>query len=190
MNKSSVEIFHNFFRSKQHLLEMGDSNWPTDRILYQLCYEHAENSPITHQAELYFKDGRVNWKHFRQINRKKTLEINPNYRTFSRTNDKATLIDSGYEKSFVKGVHLLENNQVLSWSKDGTLSLWNLKDGSSKIFEGHTKGINGIHLLENNQALSDSADGTLRLWNLKDGSSKVFKGHTGTIKGLHLLENS
>ena len=75
MHKPKLDIFHNFFRSNLYLLEKGDNNWPAERILYQLSYEHAENSPITQQAEKYFKDGRIDWRHFKQINRNKNVKI-------------------------------------------------------------------------------------------------------------------
>ena len=113
MNKD-LEIFNNFFRSNQHLLEQGDNNWPIERILYQLSYEHAQTSPLTKQAEKYYNNGRVDWVHFKQLNSKKALEINPNYKTLiSHTSE-------------VIGVHLMGNNQALSCSKDGTLILWDL----------------------------------------------------------------
>ncbi len=63
-----------------------------------------------------------------------------------------------------------------------------LKDGSSKVFKGHTARISGVQLLDGERALSWSADSTLRLWILKDGSSKVFKGHTDEINGVQLLD--
>jgi trehalose/maltose hydrolase-like predicted phosphorylase len=79
MNKSSLEIFHNFFSSNKHLLEKEDGNWPIERILYQLSYEHAKDSPITKQADKYFQSGRVDWNHYQQLNRQKDVELNPNF---------------------------------------------------------------------------------------------------------------
>ena len=56
MSNKNLDIFHNSFRSNHHFLEKGENNWPTERILYQLSYEHAEDSPITKQTEKYFND--------------------------------------------------------------------------------------------------------------------------------------
>jgi len=218
MSNKNLDIFHNFIRSNQYLLEKGDNNWPTERILYQLAYEHAKDSPITKQAEKYFNDGRIAYTHFKKINRTKNLKLNSNFMTLTghtqpiegvnltRDNqalswsDDGTLrlwdLKSGSSKVFkghtdwVQGVHLIEDDQALSWSYDRTLRLCNFKDGSSKVFEGHTGAVVGVHLMENNQALSWSDDGTLRLWDLKSGSSEVFEGHTEVVLGVYLLENN
>ena len=52
MSNKNLDIFHNFIRSNQHLLEKGGNTWPAERILYQLSYEHAETSPLTKQDTL------------------------------------------------------------------------------------------------------------------------------------------
>ena len=82
----------------------------------------------------------------------------------------------------------MKNNQALSWSKDATLRLWDLKAGSSKESVGHKNKVRGVRLVENNNALSWSWDKTLRLWDLKAGTSKVFEGHTEVVLGVHLNE--
>jgi hypothetical protein len=214
--KNNIDIFHNFFRSNQHLLEKGDNNWPIERVLYQLSHEHAEDSPITKQVEKFLKNGRVSWQHFQQTNRNKTLERNPNIKTYIGHDDvvegvhligdnqalswstdrnmRLWNLQEGSSKIFynavnIKGVHLIVDS-ALSWSGDGTLRLWDLQDGSSKLFKGHTKGVSGVHLTGDSQALSWSGDGTLRLWDLQDGSSKLFKGHTKGVSGVHLIGDS
>ena len=53
--KDTLEIFLNFFNSNYHLIDKGKSNWPSERIIFQLGYEHSENSIITHQAEEFLK---------------------------------------------------------------------------------------------------------------------------------------
>jgi len=157
MSNKNLDIFHDFFRSNQHLLKKGDNNWPTDKILFQLAYEHAEDSPITKQAEKFLAQQRVEGSWFSLLNKIKHASKNPNYLTFD------------LHTECVQGVHLMKDNRALSWSEDGTLRLWNLQDGSSKVFEGHTNGVNGVHLMEDNRALSWSEDGTLRLWDLTNG---------------------
>ena len=177
MAEQDLDLFHEFFASGRHLLEKGDKQWPTDRILFQLGYEHAEDSPVTRQAEQYLKDGRVTWPWLKQLNRKQKYERNPNYMTLTG------------HTTYVEGVHLLANERALSYSGDSTLRLWNLKDASSMVLMGHTGSVDGVQLSDNERALSYSHDTTLRLWNLKDGSSQVFEGHTNLVRGVQLLDN-
>ncbi len=59
MNSKNLNIFKEFFNSNKHLLGKDDKNWSKEKLLFQLGYEHAEDSPITQQAEEYLKDGRV-----------------------------------------------------------------------------------------------------------------------------------
>ncbi len=122
MSKKNLNIYYNFFLSNKHILEKGDKNWPVDRILYQLCYEHAEDSTVTKQAEKYFNAGRIAYPHFKNIDRTKNFKLNPNFMTMSG------------HTGWVSGVHLLEDDKALSWSGDGTLRLCDLKCGFSEVF--------------------------------------------------------
>jgi len=103
--RNNIDIFHNFFRSKQHLLDLGDSHWPTYRILCQLAYEDGEDSVISKQAEDFLKKKRADWSYFNQINRIKQSRKNPNFKTLSEHSD------------LINGVHILKDNKVLSCSQ-------------------------------------------------------------------------
>ena len=379
--QDNLKIFSNFFSSNVHLLKKGDNNWPAERILFQLAFEHAENSPITKQAEDYLSNGRIDWNWWKQINRKEKYGLNPNFRTLNHHKNKvsglflidnttifswswesgqfiiSSIIDSTFKVIFedhrsyeykvqrrgnhfffregterriiyfnfehdviveevtiaeeldhcdvsskynlwidnflaakevknninqkkelglkrfqilfteyeldnldfskdsmganlsfnlkgenqildiakadsikgsykknnirvwnlqegtfnvleghtgcIKGVCLIGENQAISWSwgsvwdsvtlrkkDDGSgIVLWNLEDGSYKLFEGHTDQINGVLIIDDNRVLSYSSDSTLRLWNLQDGSSNVFEGHTDQINGVLLIDD-
>jgi WD40 repeat protein len=226
MNSKNLNIFKEFFNSSKHLLEKEYKNWSKEKLLFQLGYEHAEDSPITRQAEEYLKDGRVNWPWLKQLNRKQKYEPNPNYMTLVGHTDiinGVKLLDNERALSYSRDstlrlwnlkdgsskvlemplswsmhgtlpvwsledwVQLLDNDRALSWSMGGTLRVWNLEDGSSKVFEEHESGVLGVQLLDNDRALSWSNCGTLRVWNLEDGSSKVFEGFESGVLGVQLL---
>tara|TARA_B110000003_G_scaffold101580_1_gene103799 strand:+ start:2482 stop:3969 length:1488 start_codon:yes stop_codon:yes gene_type:complete len=70
--KDNLEIFYNFIKSNKHLFEKGNKEFSADKIMFQLAYEHAENSSVSKKAEDYFDQGRVNWPYIKQINRRKT----------------------------------------------------------------------------------------------------------------------
>tara|TARA_B100000886_G_scaffold24685_1_gene15815 strand:- start:63 stop:2102 length:2040 start_codon:yes stop_codon:yes gene_type:complete len=211
-----LKTFHNFFSSNSYL--MKSNNQEADRVLFQLAYEHGEGSPLTQQAENLEKDNQIDWPWLRLKNRKKFSNLDPKFITFSEHTKKIIgihkLSDDNYlsfsedntirlldlnnrntkilsNSGVIKFVRLSNNKKLLiSAFNDNSLRLWNLKDGSSKVFEGHTEEVRGIHFLKNNKALSWSEDNTLRLWNLEDGSSKLFEGHTERIQDVYLLEDN
>ena len=71
---------------------------------------------------------------------------------------------------------LLPDGRALSASDDGTLRLWDLATGESRVLEGHTGTVSALAVLPDGRALSGSSDGTLRLWDLESGESRVLKG--------------
>ena len=132
MTHKDLDLFHEFFASGRHLLEKGDKQWPTDRILFQLGYEHAEDSPITEQAEQYLKDGRVNWSWLKQLNRKEKYEKNPNYMTLAHPGN----IDHDGEYDFV--VEMVDRETAVSQRN----RIWDLNTGESrKISEEEYKNL-------------------------------------------------
>ena len=77
MSNKTLDIFHNFLISHQHILAQDNDDWPKERVLYQLAYEHADNSIITKQAEKFLKKDRVNWDWLRLMNRVKNIKYKP-----------------------------------------------------------------------------------------------------------------
>jgi WD40 repeat protein len=73
---------------------------------------------------------------------------------------------------------LVTDGDILSWSDDNTLRIWNAVTGAcSAIFEGHTGGVNGRMLLMNGDILSWSDDDTPRVWNATTGVCSVMLRH-------------
>lgn len=59
---------------------------------------------------------------------------------------------------------------VVSGSRDGSLRVWEVDDGSCKhVLTGHTDYVLGVKLIEE-RAVSCSSDNTLRVWDLNIGS--------------------
>jgi len=162
MSNNNLDIFNNFFSSNKHLLDKENNNWSADKILFQLAYEHAKDSPITKQAEKFLKDGGVDWPSFNQTNRQERYEEDPNIKTLNE------------HKSTITHAHLLEENIVLTSSWDGTMRIWNLDDDSSRILKGHTRRIIASKVLSKDIVYSISKDGTIRFWDINYGTSKKF----------------
>ena len=85
-------------------------------------FEHAEDSPITRQAEEYLKDGRVDWPWLKQLNRKEKYEPNPNYMTLKHPGN----IDHDGESAFV--LDTIDSNTVVSQQN----RIWDLNSGESR----------------------------------------------------------
>jgi len=49
----NLQIWSEFANSKAHLLRLGNEEWPANKILLQLAYEHADKSPITKAVETW-----------------------------------------------------------------------------------------------------------------------------------------
>lgn len=89
----------------------------------------------------------------------------------------------------------LDDPAVLSWSKDGTLRLWDIETGSLRaLFTGHTAEITGCAILANRgpgAVVSASRDGSLRVWNTLDGTlTRTLWGHEGEVVGVLTLDAS
>jgi len=70
-------IFDNFLTSNKHILERGDEEWDSSKIFFQLSIEHADNSPLTHGAERFEDEGKVDWETILKINRDNKYKFNP-----------------------------------------------------------------------------------------------------------------
>ena len=105
-------IFYNFIISNKHILERGDEEWDSSKIFFQLSIEHADNSPLTHEAESFEEDGKVDWDYIRDINRSKEMYINPLVATLEGSEDGIT--------DFLT----LNNDYLLSCDKNGIIIVW------------------------------------------------------------------
>ncbi len=80
-----------------------------------------------------------------------------------------------------------DEQQAISASADGTLRVWDLKNGQSlRTLQGHTAPVNAVTVTpDGQQAVSASADGTLRVWDLKSGQSlTTLEGHTAPVNAV------
>jgi WD40 repeat protein len=177
-----ARIWETFFREKEHILRRSDEHWPAYKILLQLAVEHADDSPITKQAEVWLaQPGNCDWVWLRNPCRPKHIPFNPVVQVFE-----------GHAGA-IHGAFMLKNGRLLSWSDDCTLRLWNSQTGEIlTVMEGHTAPVKGAIVLDDGNILSWSDDCTLRLWN---GNSDlislavVMEGHSKPIKYVKVFPN-
>jgi hypothetical protein len=65
-------------------------------------------------------------------------------------------------------------------SADGMVRLWNNRNGSCTLLEGHAEDVECVSFSPNRNILaSGSGDESIRLWNLRDRSHTLLEGHDG-----------
>ena len=178
--KQRLEIWANFFREKAHILRRGNEEWPAHKILLQLAVEHADDSPVTLSAESWLTAGRCGWLWLCRVPRPQHAQKSP-----------CLSILEGHTLS-VFGALELPEGQLASWSADGTLRLWDRRNGVCvAILKGHAGRVSGAVRLANGRLLSWSADRTLRLWDCQRGTCmKTFAGHTDAVSGALVLSDT
>jgi len=100
-----------------HLLKRGNFLWPSHKILLQIAIEHADNSAATFAAEDWLNHGYCDWVWLKKL--KRPTEIN-----------ETGLISvlEGHSKK-VLGAIVTASGQVISWSMDRTLRIWESRSG-------------------------------------------------------------
>jgi WD40 repeat protein len=169
-----IDVWNAFFREKKHILTRGNRDWPVYKILHQLAIEHADDSPVTLQAEKWLAEGKCDWVWLKRTGgRPGKISVN-----------NCLYIFEGHTFR-IKGILVLSEGEILSWSVDNTLRIWDAWNGRCKnILKGHTKNINGACRLKNGEILSWSDDHTLRTWDCKSGQPvHTFRGHGDKVNG-------
>jgi WD40 repeat protein len=168
-------LWEAFFREREHILRRGNECWPAYKILLQLAVEHADDSPVTAQAEAWLARGNCDWVWFR--NPRRVLHAAP---------DPCLRVLEGHTGS-VLGALLLPDGRILSWSVDKTLRLWSPDGAPQATLEGHTGWVVGALLLPDARILSWSRDGTLRSWSAEGTPLSILGVHDKEILGARLL---
>ncbi|MDS4021649.1 MAG: NACHT domain-containing protein [Candidatus Competibacter sp.] len=175
-----TRIWETFFHEKEHILRRGDDDWPAYKILLQLAIEHADDSPITQQAEAWLaQPGNCDWVWLRNPCRPEHVPVNPVVRVFEGHADT------------VNGAMALTDGRILSWSEDCTLRIWDRNDSTEFVeLKGHAHAVTGAKELPDHRILSCSKDGTLRVWDGKTGASlEVLEVGQGELAGVEALPN-
>ena len=66
---------------------------------------------------------------------------------------------------------MIDNKYLASASKDKTVRIFNIQDGSHRILKGHTLPVHDLAIYSPNVLVSVSNDWTARFWSIKDGKN-------------------
>lgn len=106
--------------------------------------------------------------------------------SFKSKEETLTLIG---HKAKIKGVKVLSGGEILSFSEDKTLRLWNKQGKEEAVLEGHRDTIFGATIFNDGRILSYSGDRTIRLWNSDGKELSILKGHTSHIQGVKIVDD-
>ncbi len=199
--RTALRIEEAFFRERAHILRRGNAEWPAFKILLQLAIEHADDSSLTIGAEKYLAEEKCDWAWLRREMRPEEVSIDP-----------CVAVLEGHTNS-VTGAHVLSDGNILSWSADHNLRLWDntgqtistlaghYSDSAKNDFEagmrsadnstpkGHTGGVLGALEFSDGRVISWSRDCTLRLWDRDGKGVECFNGHEGLINGVCVVSS-
>ncbi len=186
----TFRVWENFFRSRRHILDRANPDWPTHKILLQLAVEHADESPVTQAAERWLEQGYCDWVWLRNPQRikleeekVKDIELLPDRQLLlsgDKLLDPCTVLLEGEE---VQGIELLPNGRVLSWGEK--LRIWDLESERCEVEEDAYTW--GIQVLANGQILSWCRDDIWIRDSLTGVCQTVLRVHTESIDGVQEL---
>ena len=165
-----------FVLSVLHLLKRAPSNWGAERVLMQLGLEHCTKG--VKEATEQWRSQHANWPVLIQQNTDEVLHGHPI----------AVLL--GHQDA-VRGAIKLSASQVLSWSRDNSLAIWNVHTGEREAeLVGHEHIISKV-ILWNELIYSFSWDKTVRIWDMSGDlvachtiSSSIIQGAYWTDHGF------
>lgn len=153
-------LWEAFFRERAHILRRGGErwpSWPSYKILLQLALEHADDSPVTRQAEAWLARGHCNWLWLRRA-------LRP--RSANQTGCVAAREGAGM-------TFALSDGRLLSASEKGMVTCWDPQVGTDRwrtrideVFEA--------------KDCFELPDGTLVVSDL--GGFSLLSGATGNIE--------
>lgn len=99
----------------------------------------------------------------------------------------------GQHNTCCLGVLELESGDILTWSEDGELTVWNPNEKNASIIslQGHEEAVNGALKRKNGEIITWSLDGTLKVWNffLDNPLILSLNAHEWNVEGVVELEN-
>lgn len=149
----TLGLWEAFFRERTHIIGRSNASWPAHKVLLQLAAEHADESPITQAVDSWLARGACDWMWARKVRRPQRIKPNLCLRVFEGHDDR------------VEGALRLDDDRMLSWSKDSTLGIWRVQTGEEiERLTGHTDAIDGVLQITDDVAVSWSRDHTIRGW--------------------------
>jgi hypothetical protein len=117
--EGEIRVWRDFARTNRH--HFRKEGWEAWRVLFQAAMDHADNSPVTMEAERFYAEGKAKWTWLRCVNRPKEWVASP-----------VVAVLDGHKGRLI-GVKTLNDGRILSWSADQTIRVWNLTTGECEL---------------------------------------------------------
>lgn len=178
-----------FAKASAHILRRGNAEWPAHKILLQLAFEHADDSPVTAAAETWLEAGNCDWPWLRRTRRP------------ARAGSEACIVLEGHAGE-VSGAFERPDGSILSWSWD-EIRIWNPEGKSLKTIPLPDRNLRSVHPLKDGRFLSWTLDPWLALdgtgdrdrtspphepsgfflWDSEGDLQAKLEGHGGRVEG-------
>ncbi|MDF1884197.1 DUF4062 domain-containing protein [Sulfurimonas sp. SAG-AH-194-C21] len=137
ISNDEIYILESFYREKEYLIMRVDEKlWRPHQSLFQLAYEDGDDSLLSKQAEQLLKEHRVNFSWLKIQNRVEKYRRD-DFIVFAGHTDK------------VLHVTKLNDDRVLSCSRDGSIRTWDLRGKQINILQLDSP-IGYVTILNNN----------------------------------------
>ncbi|MCK9905110.1 hypothetical protein CC117_33155 [Parafrankia colletiae] len=92
---------------------------------------------------------------------------------------------TGHTKAINTVAFSADGQLLASASDDGTVRLWEITTGTSRVLTGHTDIVTAaVFSPDGTQLATSSYDRTVRVWELTTGTARVLTGHTDVVGAL------
>jgi WD40 repeat protein len=194
IDEREERLWESFWREREHILRRGDDHWRSYKILLQLAIEHADDSPVTKQAEAWLDAGHCDWLWLGGAARPQRAFPSACLRVIEdhardADADSAELARLGFRPGVFSAARLADGYAV-SWDSK-TVRIWDVSTWSAEITFEHSVSAGAFPVEVHTGALVFVApDGRTLLLaeTLPVVSVRPLRGHEADVRGALALD--
>jgi WD40 repeat protein len=178
-----------FSKNDQFLASTSDNQiviWKLktkEKIVQQMVEPMITELLFPDHETLYAKDiDDVTWQW--KISDSKLIHLDaPDSIEFPQSNDDWLKAQTGHQSGILALEISSDGNHLASANMNGTIRIWDLKNGCLKFWlKGHDGIVSGLSFIDNSTLISCGNDETIRKWNLESGECiQQWKAHNNYI---------
>ena len=179
--KHSLTLWEEFGISRSPILNRGNAQWPSNRILLQLASEYADGNAVTEAAERWVQESGCDWTRLINLRRPGSTLADEIKDVYLDPRPKRGIDREGHGDR-VAGAIPTSEGKVISWSLDGTIKIWETTTGAPiHTIKAHEERVIGVKELPGGCFASWGRDQCLRIYRQKDYSLQWEHQFTGAF---------